>query len=199
MCSAASSENADRNVSEFLDALGWQHAKTGIKGRPFAPEFEVLGMCLNLEAVDQGQVTLSNKQGRVERIVDRLQEISLKGEIRRHEAQALQGLLQYASGFYAGRSLKHASHILARVVGGLHFSPRDLSEFCRHTVALLKHENPRVLTCSMIPEIIHVWTDGAWESGVGGIGLAAHDCFSGTGWSSKARFQSSSSVLGSQK
>ena len=46
----------------------------------------------------------------------RLQEISLKGELRRHEAQVLQGLLQYASGFYARRSLRHASHILARVV-----------------------------------------------------------------------------------
>ena len=34
----------------------------------------------------------------------------------------------------------------------------------------------------MIPDIIHLWTDGAWEDGVAGIGLAAHDCFSGTGW-----------------
>ena len=65
-------------MSAFLDALGWQHAKTGAKGRPFSHEFDVLGMCLNLEDVCQGQVTLSNKQGRIERIVDRLQEGKLK-------------------------------------------------------------------------------------------------------------------------
>ena len=58
----ASAENADATVSAFLDASGWQHAKTGAKGRPFSHEFDVLGMCLNLEDSDvsQGQVTLSN-------------------------------------------------------------------------------------------------------------------------------------------
>ncbi|CAE7247692.1 unnamed protein product [Symbiodinium sp. CCMP2592] len=182
MSPAGSAENADSTASAFLDALGWRHAKTGAKGRPFASDFDVLGMHLGLGDLAKGTVVLANKQGRIERIVDRLQEISLKGEIRRHEAQVIQGLLQYASGFYAGRSLKHASHILARIVGGLHFSPRDLSDFCRHTVSLLKHENPRVLSCAMITDIIHLWTDGSWEADVGGIGLAAHDCFSGTGW-----------------
>ena len=159
----ASAENADDTVSAFLDALGWQHAKTGAKGRPFSHEFDVLGMCLNLEDVCQGQVTLSNKQGRIERIVDRLQEVSLRGVIRRQEAQVLQGLLQYASGFYAGRALKHASHVLARVVGGLRFSSSDLSDFCQHTVELLRSEHPRILRCTMIPDIVHLWTDGAWE------------------------------------
>ncbi|CAE7237184.1 unnamed protein product [Symbiodinium sp. CCMP2592] len=182
MSPAGSADNADTAASAFLDALGWRHAKTGAKGRPFASDFDVLGMHLGLGDLAKGTVVLANKQGRIERIVDRLQEISLKGEIRRHEAQVIQGLLQYASGFYAGRSLKHASHILARIVGGLHFSPRDLSDFCKHTVSLLKHENPRVLSCAMITDIIHLWTDGSWEADVGGIGLAAHDCFSGTGW-----------------
>ena len=78
--------------------------------------FSSSSFILNLEEVCQGQVTMSNKQGRVERIVDRLQEVSLRGVIRRQEAQVLQGLLQYASGFFAGRALKHASHVLARVV-----------------------------------------------------------------------------------
>ena len=177
-------------MSAFLDALGWQHAKTGAKGRPFSHEFDVLGMCLNLEEVCQGQVTLSNKQGRIERIVDRLQEVSLRGVIRRQEAQFLQGLLQYASGFYAGRALKHASHVLARVVGGLHFSSSDLSDFCQHTVELLRNEHPRILRCTMIPDIVHLWTDGVWEDGVAGIGLAAHDCFSGTGWVFQGRVPS---------
>ena len=70
MCPAASSENADECVSSFLDALGWLHAKTGTKGQPFAPGFTVLGMCLDLGQVELGHVTLSNKQGRIERIID---------------------------------------------------------------------------------------------------------------------------------
>ena len=142
-------------------------------------------MCLDLGQVELGHVTLSNKQGRIERIIDRsdrLQEISTKGEITRHEAQVLQGLLQYASGFFAGRSLRHACHILARIVAGLHFSSGDLSSFCCHTVGLLRLENPRILSSGMIKDVLHLWTDGSWEAGVAGIGLAAHDCFSGAGW-----------------
>ena len=178
----AGAAEADRVVSEFLDALGWRHAKTGHKGRPFSEEFEVLGMSLCLRGIAQGEVRLANKQGRVERIIDRLQEISNKGAISRQDAQVIQGLLQYASGFYAGRPLKHSSHILSKIVGGLSFSPRDLSDFCMHTVSLLRDEGPRILKHSMVKDIVHLWTDGSWEQGVAGIGVAAHDCLTGTGW-----------------
>ena len=34
--------NADECASEFLDLLGWRHAKTGPKGLPFQPKFQVL-------------------------------------------------------------------------------------------------------------------------------------------------------------
>ena len=179
---AESSDNADAVVSAFLDELGWLHAKTGAKGKPFAEEFDVLGMSLQLSSLGQGKVVLANKQGRIERIIERMQEIAAKCEIRRHEAQVLQGLLQYASGFYSGRALKHASHVLAKISSGLHFGPKDLSDFCLHTVSLLRDESPRILNSSMITDVVHLWTDGAWESGIAGVGVAVHDCFAGMGW-----------------
>ncbi|CAE7752219.1 unnamed protein product, partial [Symbiodinium necroappetens] len=179
---AESSDNADAVVSAFLDELGWLHAKTGAKGKPFAEEFDVLGMSLQLSSFGQGKVVLANKQGRIERIIERMQEIAAKGEIRRHEAQVLQGLLQYASGFYSGRALKHASHVLAKISSGLHFGPKDLSDFCLHTESLLRDESPRILSSSMITDVVHLWTDGAWESGTAGVGVAVHDCFAGMGW-----------------
>ncbi|CAE7608013.1 unnamed protein product, partial [Symbiodinium natans] len=173
LCPAATAESADSVVSDFLDCLGWRHAKTGVKGRAFAPSFDVLGMTLGLDRVAQGEVSLANKQGRIERIVAQLQEVGSRGEISRQLAQVLQGLLQYASGFYAGRALKHASHVLSRIVGGLHFSPLDLRDFCRHTIRLLQDETPRILRCFMTTDVLHLWTDGSWESGVAGVGLAA--------------------------
>ena len=190
LCPAATAESADSVVSDFLDCLGWRHAKTGVKGRAFAPSFDVLGMTLGLDRVAQGEVSLANKQGRIERIVAQLQEVGSRGEISRQLAQVLQGLLQYASGFYAGRALKHASHVLSRIVGGLHFSPLDLRDFCRHTIRLLQDETPRILRCFMTTDVLHLWTDGSWESGVAGVGLAAHDCFSGTGWVLEGRVPS---------
>eukprot|EP00435_Cladocopium_sp_Y103_P059148 s1782_g21.t1 len=35
--------NADESASELLDLLGWRHARTGPKGKPFEEKFQVLG------------------------------------------------------------------------------------------------------------------------------------------------------------
>ena len=51
LCPAGSASNADESASALLDLLGWAHAKTGSKGKPFAEQFEVLGMSLNLESM----------------------------------------------------------------------------------------------------------------------------------------------------
>jgi len=51
----------DALVSDFLDLLGWRHDRTGPKGKPFAPSFDVLGMTLDLTNLKQaGVVTLKN-------------------------------------------------------------------------------------------------------------------------------------------
>ena len=53
----------------------------------FTPEFTVLGMCLDLGQVELGHVTLSNKQGRIERIIDRSDRLpGDKHERRDHQA-----------------------------------------------------------------------------------------------------------------
>ena len=49
-------EDADRSASELLDLLGWKHARTGPKGRPFEPCFQVLGCTLNLERAAAGEI-----------------------------------------------------------------------------------------------------------------------------------------------
>ena len=56
-------DSADESASELLDILGWLHAKTGPKGKPFESSFDVLGCNLNLAGVPEGYVTLENKQG----------------------------------------------------------------------------------------------------------------------------------------
>ena len=56
-------DSADESPSELLDILGWLHAKTGDKGKPFESSFDVLGCNLNLAGVPEGYVTLENKQG----------------------------------------------------------------------------------------------------------------------------------------
>ncbi|CAE7658599.1 unnamed protein product, partial [Symbiodinium microadriaticum] len=45
-------EAMDEAVSQFLSLLGWDHARTGAKGKPCAPAFDVLGMTLDLSKVN---------------------------------------------------------------------------------------------------------------------------------------------------
>ena len=89
----------DAIISEFLDLLGWNHAKTGSKAHPFSDVFSVLGMQIDLSKLQEGCVVLSNKPGRVERIVERLSALSQDGRLTVHEAQVLLGLLNFSSGF----------------------------------------------------------------------------------------------------
>ena len=90
-------------ILTFLDLLGWDHARDGSKAKPF---FDVLGMSINLSKLSSGVVVLSNKKSRVERIVAMLHAISERGFVEFHESQVLHGLMNYAGGFFSGRTLK---------------------------------------------------------------------------------------------
>ena len=67
--------DADQSASELLGLLGWKHARTGPKGKPFESCFNVLGCSLKLNRLVAGEVVLENKQGRLERIFAQLDEI----------------------------------------------------------------------------------------------------------------------------
>ena len=100
-------EDADASASLLLDMLGWRHARTGPKGKPFANTFQVLGCQLDLRHLVHGKVVLENKQGRLERIFNRLDAIRTRGCMSLHASQVLHGLLRYSCGFFSGRHLQH--------------------------------------------------------------------------------------------
>ena len=99
-------EDADSSASALLDLLGWRHARTGPKGKPFAEVFQVLGCQLDLKQLPQGKIVLENKQARLERIYSQLEAIKGQGHMSLHQSQVLHGLLRYSCGFFAGRHLQ---------------------------------------------------------------------------------------------
>ena len=169
-------DQADADVSEFLSILGWSHAVTGKKGQPFMPKFDVLGMTLDVSALHQGNVTLANKVGRTERILQQLKEVQEGSGPFRHSLQVLTGLLNFASGFYAGRELRHVcrefNQMLNQDRGSLE---ARLDELVTQTKECLKATPPRVLSCNAVRAPILVWTDGAWEANVATIGAVIYD------------------------
>eukprot|EP00435_Cladocopium_sp_Y103_P025636 s2471_g6.t1 len=136
--------DADASASELLDLLGWKHARTGPKGRPFESKFQVLGCSLHWSQIDAGTLVTENRPGRIDRLLEHLQRIKAANSISLHEAQMSHGLLRYACGFFAGRNLHQVcaevmSYGMAKT-GGLRyacgfFAGRNLHQVCAEVMS----------------------------------------------------------------
>eukprot|EP00435_Cladocopium_sp_Y103_P003437 s3690_g1.t1 len=175
--------SADESASELLDLLGWRHARTGPKGKPFESSFQVLGCSLNLEAIDEGKVILENKPGRIDRLLEQLNKIKQANRMSLHEAQVLHGLLRYACGFLAGRNLHQVcAEVMAFGNSSAQGRLRNLVDFCDYATECLKRAQPRVLSAGGERRPLLVFTDGAWEDSRAGIGAAVVDTATGQCW-----------------
>eukprot|EP00435_Cladocopium_sp_Y103_P026667 s2745_g6.t1 len=202
--------DADASASDLLDLLGWKHARTGPKGRPFESKFQVLGCSLDLSQIDAGTLVTENRPGRIDRLLEHLQRIKAANSISLHEAQVLHGLLRYACGFFAGRNLHQVcaevmSYGMAKT-GGLRYAcgffagrnlhqvcaevmsygmaktggrNRDLGNFCDYAADTLRNCRPRKLQAGGERRPILIFTDGAWEKEVAGLGAVLIDTATG--------------------
>ena len=175
------SKGRPRGLALNLGLLGWDHATSGSKGLAFSKVFTVLGMQLDLSQLASQTIVLSNKPGRTDRIVQKLQEVAEAGNINKHEAQVLRGLLQFASGFYAGRGLKQTCCWLGEVVRGKTFTPGEVRQRCAQARKVLASASPRFLRVGPSEPLLHLYTDGSWEEGVAGIGAVLLDLATGAG------------------
>ena len=172
--------NADEAASELLDLLGWRHARTGPKGKPFDETFQVLGCQVDLKNIKRGDLKLENKVGRVERLHEMLDSLSKQGSISLHESQVLHGLMRYACGFFAGRQLHQVCNEAITLCrrGTLRDAGR-ISSFCDYANTTLKACRPRILNTQFARESILIFTDGSWEDPYAGIGGVVIDTLSG--------------------
>eukprot|EP00435_Cladocopium_sp_Y103_P058430 s153_g20.t1 len=169
-------ENADNSASELLDLLGWKHARTGPKGRPFEKKFQVLGCSLDLSGIPDGTVVSENRPGRVDRLLEHLQKIKAANSISLHESQVLHGLLRYACGFFAGRNLHQVcAEVLAFGLSKDRGRSKNLADFCDYASDTLRGCKPRKIVAGGEKRPILIFTDGAWENDIGGIGAVVVD------------------------
>jgi len=115
-----------------------------------------------------GRLTVANKPGRLEKMKDMLMDIKKRGKITKAEAQTIQGLLNYASGFFLGSSCRMATRCFSNLISdSKKVSEDDISSLCDFTAACLEKTSPRSWTCSVHESNIVVFTDGSFENGVG--------------------------------
>ena len=161
--------------SDFLDLLGWRHDRTGPKGKP-SPSFDVLGLALDLSSLHRaGVVTLKNKEGRADKISSKIVGIQKAGHMSLSEAQELHGLLNFATGYFSGRALRYACFKIFGLVEKGESRSKPLMKWCEEVLVLLQSVQPRTVPVAINTRTLLIFTDGAWENGVGGLGAVILD------------------------
>jgi hypothetical protein len=159
------SEDANLAVSQLLDLWCWKHARTGTKAAPFQSKLNVLGCLLDLGLVVGGSVVLENKPGRIDRLVELLD-----------QGQVIHGLKRYACGFFSVKFLHQICAEVSTLSGPLSTrAPSDVRSFCEYAVRILQAAKPRKLNCGFEMKPLLLFSDGCWENGFAGIGAVIVD------------------------
>ena len=163
----------------LLDILGWEFAATGDKAMPFCECFDALGARYVLTRIGQGTLELGNKAGRVEKLCSLLDVVASERKLSNHQASELQGLLNFASGFYLTKVLKPFVSEFARVAKGTS-GDHELLRLCNFVKVLLRDLPPRSYTMSKHDSPVLIFTDAAFENGVGSAGYILVDRMTAT-------------------
>ena len=163
-------------VSAVLDILGWTHAKEGDKTFPFASTFDVLGVNFDLRPISDGAFVIANKPSRIEKLGKMIATIRTQGFITYAQASELQGLLNFAVGYFSGKSLKHVVSAFVPMVGDR--SPSGvklLKSLCDYSLFMISNLPPRRHEIQGNTNPILIFTDGAWEQDQASAGAVVVD------------------------
>ena len=155
-------------LHSFFDCMGWLHATSGKKAEDFSLSMTVLGVTFDLSQVWDGNVKVANKEGRLERILEVAEALARSKEPAMHDISVLQGLLNFAGGFVAGRAFKPILHFVQQIARS-----RDFASFKRlhgYIQEVVKVSAPRWIRARTQHSNVIIYTDGAWlpERGVDG-------------------------------
>ena len=162
--------------SAVLDMLGWGHAKEGDKALNFAGAFDLLGVNFNLALTPKGILQVTNKTTRIEKLCALLDKVKSEGEITAAQASELQGLLNFAIGFFSGKALKHLAAAFMPYADRVSLSKSgELQDLCAYAKSMLTSLGPRTHSTTGERRPILLFTDGAWEDGQASAGAILVD------------------------
>lgn len=153
----------------LLAALGWKWA-VGDKAPDFGNLFSELGVVFDLSSLcSNGDLTISNKQSRIDGIVSSIDDCLEKDSLQPCVASELVGKLQFCGGQFLGEFARAA---VKRIRDRSNSKVSTAAIKCDHdlTVALnvvktfLREAPPRTISCQDLSEPVIIYTDGASES-----------------------------------
>ena len=96
------------------------------------------------------------------------------------EAQEIHGLLNFATGYFAGRSLRYSCFKIFSLVGKDQSMAEPTQDWCCDVLVMLENTKPRIIPVAINSKTILIFTDGSWEDGFGGLGAVLLDESSGS-------------------
>ena len=128
----------------ILDLLGWQYAKEGDKASDFALAFDALGVTYTLNHAPSGGFEVANKAGHIEKICELLEEIEKRGIGTGAQAAEVQGLLNFARGFFSTKAVRQLVSAFAPLADNHNTEASNrLVALCRYARTLLVALGPR--------------------------------------------------------
>ncbi|CAE7311794.1 gpt [Symbiodinium sp. CCMP2592] len=168
------------SIEALLDTLGWRYSRDSDKDKPFASQFNLLGVQLSLDSLHLGSIALENKPSRVAKLLLVAQQMCASGELSRAEAMSLQGQLNFMVGFASGRSLKLVCRALSNLVYSNRAWTRDeIRQLGGYLECCLEALVPKSMCLKGGSRPLVIFTDAAYEQGVATWGLVVLDPDSG--------------------
>ena len=88
------------------------------------------------------------------------------------DAQEIDGLLNFANGYFSSRALKYACFKIFSLVQKRRKTPDPFRGVVYDVVALLQESKPRRIPLGLDSKTVLAFTDGFWEDGKAGLGAA---------------------------
>ena len=176
------SDLSTKIIDAFLDVLGWRHAMQGKKAVGFSAEPIALGVRYHLQELWSGQLTVGNKPGRLERILDLIKQLKTEGRKSTKTAASLAGLMNFAGGFVLGHQFKLGTNALNDWVYRRGVSELEALQVCNYLEVIARSVTPRVIGLQDSDVPIIIYSDGAFEKGVGTWGAFVYDQLDNKRW-----------------
>ena len=175
-------ELSTKIVDAVLNVLGWRHAMQGKKAVGFSAEPIALGVQYHLQGLWSGNLTVSNKPGRLERILALIEQLKAEGRRSTKTAASLAGLMNFAGGFVLGHQFKLGTNALNDWVYHRGVSEAEARQVCDYLEVVTKSVTPRVIGLQDYDTPIIIYSDGAFESGTGTWGAFVYDPLDNKRW-----------------
>ncbi|CAE7475744.1 NAGLU [Symbiodinium sp. CCMP2592] len=155
------------SIEALLDSLGWRYSRDSEKDKPFASQFNLLGVQLSLDSLHLGSIALENKPSRVAKLLLVAQQMCASGELSRAEAMSLQGQLNFMVGFASGRSLKLVCRALSNLVYSNRAWTRDeVKQLGGYLKCCLEALTPKSMCLKGGSRPLVIFNDAAYEQGL---------------------------------